>query len=200
MATKNVTWLKARVSYLEGKSESLEKALDKTKARLRKRQQELAKAERVVAPTRISQRGLNLIAEFEGFIPHPYNDPAGHATIGFGHLIHRGNVTAADNQKWGTITRERGFQILRADVQQFERGVQKLVTVPLSQHQFDALVVFSFNVGLGALEQSTLLRVLNQKKYREAADQFLRWVLAGGQRMPGLVRRREAERKLFLTK
>lgn len=203
MATQNIPWLRARIRFLEGKEEGYEKALKDTRRRLANRRQDLAAAERAAAskpPTKVSAKALEFVASFEGWVNHPYNDPAGHATIGFGHLLHRGPVTQGDRDRWGTISRERGKAILRGDMEQFERGVLKLVKVPLAQNQFDALVSFAFNVGLGALGGSTLLKLLNERKYKAAADQFPRWVMAGGQRLPGLVRRREAERKLFLTK
>ncbi len=76
--------------------------------------------------------------------------------------------------------------------------MHRLVTVDLDQDQFDALVSFTFNLGAGNLQSSTLLKLLNQGEYTQAADQFLRWNKAGGRVLPGLTRRREAERALFL--
>jgi len=146
----------------------------------------------------LSTRGLNLIAGFEGFVARPYNDAAGHATIGYGHLLHYGPVTLADLHGWGTITVARGLELLDADAARFERAVGLLVTVPVSQGEFDALVSFAFNVGERALAGSTLLRLLNQSNRVEAADEFLRWNRAGGRVLAGLTRRRQAERHLFL--
>lgn len=146
----------------------------------------------------ISKIGVNLIAEFEGFFPKPYNDPVGHATIGYGHLIHYGNVTIEDNKKWGTITEQEGKELLDKDLNSFEDAVDSLISVPLNQNQFDALVSFSYNVGTGALSSSTLRKKLNAKDYNGAANEFDKWVYASGQKFEGLVRRRAAEKKLFL--
>ena len=81
----------------------------------------------------------------------------------------------------------------------FERAVLRLWPVPLTQGQYDALVSFSFNLGAGALQSSTLRRKIMRGDYEGAADEFPRWVFAGGRRMVGLVRRREAKRALFLS-
>jgi GH24 family phage-related lysozyme (muramidase) len=97
------------------------------------------------------------------------------------------------------ITREQAEQLLRADLQEAEDAVSNLVTVPLNENQFSALVSFVFNLGAGELEDSTLLELLNQGKYSEAADQFLRFNTDNGEPLEGLTRRREAERQLFLT-
>jgi lysozyme len=149
---------------------------------------------------RLSREGAELIAHFEGFVPRPYDDAAGHATIGFGHLLHHGCVTAADRGHWGTITRERGLELLAQDARDAERAVAEAVKVPLSQEQFDALVSFTFNVGTGAFRTSTLLRLLNAGDRAGAADELLRWSRAGGRVLEGLLRRRRAERDLFLSR
>lgn len=78
-------------------------------------------------------------------------------------------------------------------------NVEKLVIVPLNQNQFDALVSFEYNIGYNAFKTSTLLKLLNQKKYKEAAEQFLVWNKGGGKILAGLVRRREKEKALFLS-
>ena len=147
---------------------------------------------------RLSRKGAELIAGFEGFVPRPYNDAAGHATIGFGHLLHRGPVTATDKARWGTISRDRGIALLLQDAREAERAVAEAVRVTLTQEQFDALVSFVFNVGAGAFRSSTLLKKLNRGDEREAADELLRWTRAGGRVLEGLLRRRRAERALFL--
>jgi GH24 family phage-related lysozyme (muramidase) len=139
----------------------------------------------------IDQTGLNLIKEFEGIRLNTYDDGVGVPTIGYGHIL---GVT------WGmAITIAEAEQFLKEDLTYFENGVNELVQVPLTDNQFSSLVSFAFNVGVGAFEESTLLRVLNQKDYEAASDQFLRWVNGGGKVMAGLVRRREAERNLFLS-
>lgn len=137
----------------------------------------------------ISKAGLDLIKQFEGLYLKAYRCPAGVPTIGYGHT-----AGVAMGQ---TITQQQADDYLRRDVRQFERAVARLVTVPLTQGQFDALVSFAFNLGEGALAQSTLLRLLNAGDYAGAAAQFDRWNKAGGRVLPGLVRRRAAERALF---
>ena len=137
----------------------------------------------------ISKAGLDLIKQFEGLYLNAYRCPAGVPTIGYGHT-----AGVAMGQ---TITQQQADDYLRRDVRQFARAVARLVTVPLTQGQFDALVSFAFNLGEGALAQSTLLRLLNAGDYAGAAAQFDRWNKAGGRVLPGLVRRRAAERALF---
>ena len=150
----------------------------------------------------ISEQCVEFVAYWEGF-PNdgkPYNDPVGHCTIGFGHLIHLGNCTSADYKQWGQLSEKEAKQLLRKDLEIFAQGVKEKTTLwpKLEQHERDALISFAFNVGLGAYGSSTLLKKLNQGDKRGAAKEFPRWVYASGQKLPGLVRRREAERKMFL--
>ena len=147
-------------------------------------------------PEQVSQRALDLLHHFEGFRHDAYLDAVGIWTIGYG------NTRWPDGRpvrKGDHVTKEQGEQLFRTILRTFERGVLKAAKVPLTQPQFDALVSFAYNVGLGALGASTLLRKLNAGEYREAADQFLRWNKAGGKVLAGLTRRREAERVLFLS-
>lgn len=139
----------------------------------------------------ISQAGLDLIKSFEGFEPEAYLCPAGIWTIGYGHT---GNV-----EEGQTITEEEAEELLRQDVTFAEDAVTDYVEGDLTQGQFDALVCFVFNIGVGAFRESTLLRLLNQGDSEGAAEQFLRWNKAGGKVLAGLTRRREAERELFLS-
>ena len=147
----------------------------------------------------ISDAGLKLIASYEGWRAQLYEDVAGHATIGYGHLVHLGNITAADRSgPFGKgITQAKGMELLRADAQRMVASVRRSVTVPLTQNQFDALVSFAFNVGAGAFQGSTLLKRLNAGDYAGAADEFGRWTKAGGKVVAGLVRRRTEEAALF---
>ena len=92
-----------------------------------------------------------------------------------------------------------GEEMLKRDLERYERGVHRLCPVPLSQGQYDALVSFFFILGAGALQSSTLRRKIMREDYEGAADEFPRWVFAAGRRLAGLVRRREAERALFLS-
>jgi lysozyme len=88
---------------------------------------------------------------------------------------------------------------LMYDIRKFERAVDRLIKVPLTQGQYDSLVSFSFNLGSGALQSSTLRRKLNRSEYESAADEFPKWVFAGGRKLKGLIRRRYAERELYLS-
>jgi GH24 family phage-related lysozyme (muramidase) len=148
----------------------------------------------------ISDDGVRLIASFEGFRSDLYNDPAGHCTIGYGHLVHLGNCDGsepADLRKG--ITRKRARELLRNDAASAEAAINDAVQVPLSQEQFDALVSFVFNVGTGAFGKSTLLRRLNKGRYQDVPGQLDRWVKAGGKTLEGLVRRRKEEGELFAS-
>ncbi len=96
------------------------------------------------------------------------------------------------------ITESQAVQYLTDDLEKFESAVNRLVTVDLSQNQFDALVSFVYNLGEGNFASSTLLRNVNAQQWQQAADQLLRWNRAGGQVLAGLTRRRTAERSMFL--
>jgi len=141
----------------------------------------------------ISQNTIDLIKHFEGCRLSAYKCPAGIWTIGYGH-------TGADVKKGMTITQEQAENLLKQDLVVHTNNVSKLVKVPLTQNQFDALVSFEYNVGYGNFANSTLLKLLNQNKHDEAAKQFLRWKYAKGIVLAGLVKRRNAEMKLFLMK
>lgn len=139
-----------------------------------------------------SQKGLDLIKSFEGLRLSAYKDVVGVVTIGYG--------TTSGVKMGDTITKERAEELLREDVARFEAQVLRLVKVPLTQGQHDALVSFVYNLGAGNLSNSTLLRLLNAGDYAGAAAQFDRWNKAGGKVLAGLVRRRAAERALFESK
>jgi GH24 family phage-related lysozyme (muramidase) len=143
---------------------------------------------------KISENGINFIANWEGKRNKRYKCSAGVWTIGIGHAI-KPNETFKE-----PMTEKEIQDLFRKDIIGFENAVNKNVKVKLNQNQFDALVSFSFNVGVGAFASSTLLKLLNQGKYSEASDQFLRWVNAGGKAVLGLQRRRQAEKELFLKK
>lgn len=140
----------------------------------------------------ISKQGIALIKRFEGFRNRAYRCPAGVWTIGYGHTK---GVKAGQ-----AITTQQAEEMLQADLKNFEDWVNKLVKVELTQGQFDALVSFCFNLGPGALDSSTLLKLVNQQKFALAADQFKRWNKAGGVELSGLTKRRAAERELFVSK
>ncbi len=139
----------------------------------------------------ISPRGLALIKAFEGCRLTAYLCPAGILTIGFGH-------TGRDVTEGLRITAEAAEELLRGDLMRFEDGVRRLAG-ETSQSRFDALVSFAFNLGLGALAGSTLLKRHRAGDFARAANEFLRWNKAGGIVPPGLTRRRAAERRLYLS-
>lgn len=139
----------------------------------------------------ISENGINLIKNFEGCKLNAYKCPAGILTIGYGH-------TGADVSAGAKITQDEAERLLKQDLIIHCNNVSRLVKVPITQNQFDALVSFEYNLGYGNLASSTLLKLLNAKKYSDAANQFERWVYAGGKKLAGLIKRRAAEKALFL--
>lgn len=140
----------------------------------------------------VSQTGIDLIKQFEGFRSTAYLCPAGILTIGYG--------STGERVKPGMVITEKDAELwLRSDLRSIEQTVNSLFTVSLSQSMFDALVSFAYNVGEGALAKSTLFKILESGKYPEAANEFLRWNKGGNKILPGLVKRREAERALFLS-
>jgi lysozyme len=140
-----------------------------------------------------SPAGIALLCRFEGCRLTAYRDAATPpvVTIGFGH-------TGAGVVLGQTITQARAEQLLAADLLRFETAVTNAVRVPLTQEQTDALISLAYNIGVGNLLKSTLLRKLNAGDVAGAADQFLVWTHAGAEVLPGLVKRRAAERALFL--
>jgi lysozyme len=138
-----------------------------------------------------SPDGLRLTESFEGCRLQAYLDSVGVPTIGYGHTH---GVTMGM-----TCTQEQAQQWLQQDVQIAVQAVNKMATVPLTQQQFDALVDFTFNLGTGSLQHSTLLRLLNAGDYHGAAGEFEKWDKAGGKVLPGLLKRRKAERDMFNT-
>ena len=140
----------------------------------------------------ISKEGIDLIKEFEGCRLTAYRDAAGVLTIGWGHTSAAGAPQVIDGM---TITAAQADDILRSDLQKFVDAVKNMVTVGLSQGEFDALVSFDFNTG--SLASSTLLKRVNAQQFNLVPGQFLLWDHAGGQRLPGLTRRRIAEVALW---
>ena len=138
----------------------------------------------------MSDKGLALTAVSEGLYLTAYLCPAGVWTIGYGHTK---GVKKGDKS-----TKEQAMTFLREDVYDSEKAVNRLVKVPLSQGQFDALVDFVFNLGAGAFEKSTLLKLLNAGKYEDARNEFAKWNKAGGKVLDGLSKRRKAEADMFV--
>ena len=139
--------------------------------------------------------GIALIKHFEGLRLTAYQDPVGIWTIGYGHTSMAGPPPVVEGM---TITAAEAEAILKQDLDLFERGVADALTIITNDDQFSAMVSFAFNVGLGAFRNSTLLRKHNAGDFAGAADEFPRWIYADGQILPGLVRRRQAERALYL--
>jgi lysozyme len=139
----------------------------------------------------ITPRGLALLREFEGLRLAAYQCPAGFWTIGYGHT-----TTARPGMR---ITPTDADTLLQSDCRRFEQGVARLVKVTLNGNQFSALVCFTFNVGIAALEGSTLLRLLNRGWYSQVPSQLLRWNKIKGAPSTGLTRRRQAECALWNT-
>jgi lysozyme len=163
----------------------------------------------------INQAGVDLIKSFEGLGDgnpatvnlDPYLDPIGIWTIGWGHAIWDGNdfLRGANNKRRaaalypGGITQSQAEALLRADLLDSCRDVQTVVTRPISDNQFAALTSFAYNCGIGNLNKSTLLRLVNAGDFSGAANEFGKWNKAGGKILPGLTKRRAAETALFNT-
>lgn len=162
----------------------------------------------------VNEATVDLVKTFEGLPDgdsstgnfNPYLDPVGIWTIGWGHAIAwqgqwlRGESNRAQAQALypGGITLDQATSLLHADLINAGRDVSLVVTAPVNDNQFGALVSFTFNLGIGNLRSSTLLKKLNAGDYAGAAAEFPRWNKANGQVLPGLVKRRAAEQQLFL--
>jgi lysozyme len=155
---------------------------------------------------KVSQKCIEQIKKDEGVRNRPYQCPALLWTVGVGHVIDpsHAKVKLADRKQlpipagWDRVlSAEEIDEILRKDLNRFESGVLRLIKVKLTQGQFDGLVSFSFNVGLGNLQNSTLRMKLNRGDYEGAAEQFLVWTKAGGKVLKGLVIRRTHEKEMF---
>ncbi len=143
---------------------------------------------------RMSAEGLALVKEFEGLRLKAYKCPAGVWTIGYGHTSAAGAPEVREGME---ITKAEAEEILKRDMVQYEKGVEKLVKIKITQGQFDALVDFAYNAGVGALAKSTLLKRVNEERFDDVPAEFMKWTKGGGKELPGLVRRRRAEVKLW---
>ena len=144
----------------------------------------------------LDPRGIALIKEFEGCHLTAYRCPSGVPTIGWGSTI---GLDGQPVRLGTTITQQEADRLFERDLNHFAQNVDRLVKVLLTPSQRAALVSCAYNVGIGALAQSTLLRLLNAEDYQGAAAQFDRWTRGAGRVLPGLVRRRQAEKALFLS-
>ena len=157
----------------------------------------------------ISEAGIQLIKSFEGCHNSPYKCPATLWTIGYGRVLYPDQARLKTDQRASYPLRSEHNRVfandeidslLEADLQRFSNGVLRYCPAAAdNQCHLDAMVSFAYNVGLGNLQSSTLRMKYNRADYQGAADEFLKWTKAGGKVLNGLVRRREAERALFLS-
>ena len=145
---------------------------------------------------RVSERGIRLIKHHEGVRSRPYRCPAGLWTVGVGHLIGDGKSLP---ESWNrTFTKEEIDGLLKRDLKRFESGILKMLpNVPLRQCEFDALVSFSFNLGLGCLQRSTVRQALLRGNKKAAMESLVKYCKAGGKILKGLQTRRLDEKALF---
>tara|TARA_Y100001938_G_C8049148_1_gene410659 strand:+ start:80 stop:526 length:447 start_codon:yes stop_codon:yes gene_type:complete len=137
----------------------------------------------------ISKEGLSLIKKFEGCELEAYLCPAGVWTIGYGHT--------KDVKEGDKINRDEADYLLQEEMIEYESYINDFVEVPLEQNQFDALCSWVYNLGPTNLKNSTMLKVLNEEKYSDVPQEIKRWNKAGGEVLDGLIKRREAEAKMF---
>lgn len=142
----------------------------------------------------LSQNGINLIKKFEGFKADAYQDGGGVWTVGYGTtFIYGRHVIKGDH-----LDEPAAQDYMIKTANGFLQSVSSFIKVQLTQNQIDAIACFIYNLGVDQFENSTLLRKLNAKDFQGAADQFSRWIYDNGQVVQGLIRRRAAERSLFL--
>ncbi|MEQ9116208.1 MAG: lysozyme [Rickettsiales bacterium] len=140
---------------------------------------------------KISRFGIAMIKKFEGFSSTPYKCPAGLQTIGYGHVIQKGEALLH-------LTEKQAESLLLRDINMYETALSSL-GIRFSQNQFDALLSLSFNLGLRNFLNSTLCKYLKLGDFIAASKEFTRWVYSAGRVLPGLQRRREIEKNLFMT-
>ena len=138
----------------------------------------------------VNDRGVDIIKEFEGLRLTSYLCPAKVWTIGYGH-------TGPDVYAGLAISKQTAKDLLRGDLLMFEHGVDSLIETA-TENEFSAMVSLAFNIGLGNFKKSSVLKNHNLGKRAQAANSFLLWIKGGGQQLPGLIRRRNAERSLYL--
>lgn len=143
----------------------------------------------------VTRHCIELIKRFEGFEPRIYLDAAGYPTIGFGHLVREYEREAFKSG----ISAATGEKLLINDIIATEQAVLRLIKVSLTDGQFDALVSFTFNLGGGALQRSTLRRKVNREEHADVPAELMKWVWAGSKKLRGLLKRRRAEVLLYAT-
>lgn len=158
---------------------------------------------------RTSEDGIKLIKHFEGCHFKPYLCPALLWTVGYGHVLYpeQNKLPLSQRKSYNlkiehfrNYSQEEVDELLKRDLQRFENGIMRYITVPLKQCEFDALVSFSFNLGLGTLQRSSLRSKLNRNDKEGAVETLLKYCRAGGKILKGLQRRRTAEADLFFSK
>lgn len=140
---------------------------------------------------KISENGKKLIKNFEGLRLKAYKCSAGVLTIGYGH-------TGADVKEGLFISKEEAEKLFDSDILVHSNNVSKLVKVNLTQNRFDALVSLEYNIGYGKFSKSTLLKKLNLGDYTGASNEFEKWIYVNKNKCPGLIKRRNTEKELFL--
>lgn len=157
---------------------------------------------------KVSEKAIHMIKHHEGVRQKPYRCPAKLWTVGVGHVLYPEQGKLKLDERDGFALKIEDFRtfsmgevdaILRADLDRFERGVEKFCPVTLTQGQFDALVSFSFNVGLGTLQRSTLRQKILRGDMEGASQELLKYCMAGGKVLKGLLNRRNDERAVFLS-
>ena len=144
----------------------------------------------------ISNKGLELIKEFEGFSANAYLCPAKIPTIGYGNTFWQDGRKVRLGEQ---ISKTKALELLEFVANKdFANKIFPLIKVEVNQNQFDAMTSLAYNIGVGAFSNSTLLKKVNAKDFAGAGDEFLKWDKSGGQRLFGLTRRRQSEKELFL--
>lgn len=144
----------------------------------------------------VPDKAYDLARTFEGLRLEPYRDAAGLWTVGYGRLLSRDKTKGLSD--FPAITLEKAEEFLAQDLNRAALSVNRLCPVSLNENQYAALIDFTFNTGSGNLQASTLRKKINRLEFEEAGDEFLKWIWAGGVKLPGLVKRRRAERELWL--
>ena len=145
----------------------------------------------------INERGIQIVKSFEGISTKPYLCPANVWTVGYGATV--GSDGRPIDPDMEPISETEAEALFLRDLESSQGWVSRLIKTALTENQYFALVSFTFNVGAGALQRSTLRMKLNREEYQVAADEFPKWRMAGGRILAGLVRRRAVERALFLA-
>ena len=146
---------------------------------------------------KLSDNGFRLLGELEGIVLRPYKDSVGIPTIGIGSTYYEDGTKVKMTDK--AITKERAIQLAKNVAKSFEEQVDKSILLPVTQNQFDAMVLLCYNIGKSGFAGSSVVRNFNSGNLQKAADSFLLWNKAGGIVVQGLVNRRNKERSLFLS-